>query len=53
VQQPESAILGIYVCMAILPLAFQLISILAVSRYDLTAEKLAELRVKAAAANPA
>lgn len=49
VQQPESAILGIYICMAILPLAFQLVSIFAVSRYDLTAEKLAELRVKAAA----
>jgi glycoside/pentoside/hexuronide:cation symporter, GPH family len=49
IEQPPSAILGIYFCMAILPLVFQVIAIFAISRYDLTAEKLAELRVRAAA----
>jgi GPH family glycoside/pentoside/hexuronide:cation symporter len=51
VEQPQSAIQGIYFCMAILPLAFQAIAILAISRYDLTAEKLAGMRAQAAAAN--
>lgn len=50
VAQPQSAILGIYLCMSILPLVFQVIAILAISRYDLTAEKLLEMRAKAAAA---
>ncbi len=49
VQQPQSAILGIYVCMAILPALFQLVSILAISRYDLSAEKLAGMRAQFAA----
>ncbi len=49
VAQPPSAILGIYICMAILPLVFQLVAIFAISRYDLTAEKLAALRAQAAA----
>ena len=49
VQQPESAILALYVCMAVLPLLFQLVAIAAISRYDLTATKLAELREQAAA----
>ena len=40
----ESAILGIYICMAVLPLLFQLVAIFAILRYDLTPEKLAELR---------
>ncbi len=48
VAQPESAILGIYLCMAILPLVCQLLAILAISRSDLTAAKLLELRAKAA-----
>lgn len=47
VPQPASAIQGIYICMALLPLLFQAVSILAVSRYDLTAEKLAALRLQA------
>lgn len=51
VQQPESAILGIYICMAVLPLLFQLVAIFAISRYDLTPEKLAELRERAASAS--
>jgi len=50
VAQPESAIRGIYFCMAILPLVFQAIAILAISRYDLTAEKLAGMRARTAAA---
>jgi GPH family glycoside/pentoside/hexuronide:cation symporter len=50
VEQPPDAILGIYVCMAILPLVFQAIAILAISRYDLTAGKLLEMRARAAAA---
>jgi GPH family glycoside/pentoside/hexuronide:cation symporter len=50
VAQPESAIQGIYFCMAILPLVFQAIAILAISRYDLTAEKLAGMRARTAAA---
>jgi hypothetical protein len=37
--------------MAILPLVFQVIAIFAISRYDLTAEKLAGMRLRAAAAN--
>ena len=49
VAQPESAILGIYICMAVLPLIFQVIAIFAISRYDLTAERLLAMRVKAAA----
>ena len=48
VAQPQSAILGIYVCMAILPFALQVVAILAISRYDLTAEKLSALRAAAA-----
>jgi GPH family glycoside/pentoside/hexuronide:cation symporter len=51
VPQPDSAILGIYICMAILPLVFQAIAILAISRYDLTAEKLAGMRALRAAAS--
>jgi GPH family glycoside/pentoside/hexuronide:cation symporter len=51
VAQPQSAIQGIYSCMAILPLVFQVIAIFAISRYDLTAEKLAEMRLRTAAAN--
>jgi glycoside/pentoside/hexuronide:cation symporter, GPH family len=51
VTQPQSAIQGIYFCMAILPLAFQAIAILAISRYDLTAEKLAGMRARPAAAH--
>lgn len=49
VAQPESAILGIYLCMSILPLVFQVFAILAISRYDLTAAKLLEMRARAAA----
>jgi GPH family glycoside/pentoside/hexuronide:cation symporter len=49
VAQPDSAILGIYICMSILPLLFQLLAILAISRYDLTAEKLVEMRAGSAA----
>jgi GPH family glycoside/pentoside/hexuronide:cation symporter len=48
VQQPQSAIQGIYICMSILPLLFQAIAILAISRYDLTAEKLVEMRARSA-----
>ena len=44
VAQPQSAILAIYICMALLPLLFQLIAILAITRYDLTPGKLAALR---------
>lgn len=51
VAQPQSAIQGIYFCMAILPLLFQVIAILAISRYDLTAEKLAEMRLRTATAS--
>jgi Na+/melibiose symporter-like transporter len=47
VAQPQSAILGIYVCMAILPFTLQAVAIFAISRYDLTAEKLAALRAAA------
>ncbi len=50
VQQPDSAIRGIYLCMSILPLVFQVIAILAISRYDLTAGKLLEMRARAGAA---
>ena len=50
VAQPQSAIQGIYFCMAILPLVFQVIAIFAISRYDLTAEKLAEMRARPAVA---
>ena len=44
VTQPASAITGIYLCMSVLPFAFQVFALLAISRYDLTAERLATLR---------
>ena len=46
VAQPQRAILGIYICMAILPPALQAVAIFAISRYDLTAAKLASLRAE-------
>lgn len=44
VAQPQSAILGIYLCMSLLPALLQAVALLAISRYDLTATKLSALR---------
>lgn len=42
--QPASALLGIQLCTSIIPAALMLVSLLAISRYDLTAARLAQLR---------
>lgn len=42
--QPESAVFGIYLCVAVLPATLQLLAIATIWPYDLTAERLRELR---------
>lgn len=44
VEQPDSALLGLYICIALLPLVLQAISIAAISRYDLSEQRLQRLR---------
>jgi GPH family glycoside/pentoside/hexuronide:cation symporter len=44
--QPASAVLGIYLCMSVIPFILQLLSLLAMSRYDLTANELERLRAQ-------
>jgi Na+/melibiose symporter-like transporter len=48
IAQPANAVLGIYLCMSVIPFALQLCSLLAMSRYDLTEKSLEQLRVKPA-----
>ncbi len=45
--QPASAVLGIYLCMSIIPFVLQLASLFVLSRYNLTANKLEQLRAQA------
>lgn len=49
VAQPDSAILALYICVALLPAAFCVAAAVVMTRYDLSPEKLAELRLRAAA----
>ena len=44
VAQTESALLGLYLCIAVLPLVLQAISIAAISRYNLSEHELERLR---------
>jgi Na+/melibiose symporter-like transporter len=44
--QPANAVLGIYLCMSVIPFVLQLASLLAMSRYDLTANTLERLRAQ-------
>ncbi len=44
--QPAGAVLGIYLCMSVIPFVVQLSSLLAMSRYSLTADTLERLRVQ-------
>ncbi len=44
VEQAESALLGLYLCIAVLPLLLQAISIAAISRYNLSESELERLR---------
>ncbi len=44
IEQSESALLGLYICIGVLPLALQAISIAAISRYDLGEHQLESLR---------
>ena len=44
VEQTESALLGLYLCIAVLPLALQAISIAAISPYNLSEQELERLR---------
>ena len=44
--QPAGAVLGIYLCVSIIPFVVQLGSLLAMSRYDLTADALQRLRAQ-------
>ena len=44
VEQTESALLGLYLCIAVLPLALQAISIAAIARYNLSEQELERLR---------
>lgn len=46
--QPASAILGIYLCMSVIPFIVQLASLIAMSRYRLTADTLEQLRGRSA-----
>ncbi len=49
VAQPQSALLGIQLCTSVVPALLMVASLWAMSRYDLTAEKLAALRERALA----
>ena len=44
VEQSDGALLGLYLCIAVLPLVLQAISIAAISRYDLSEQELERLR---------
>lgn len=44
VAQPDSALLGIQLCTSVVPAALMVASLLAMSRYDLSADRLATLR---------
>jgi glycoside/pentoside/hexuronide:cation symporter, GPH family len=46
--QPVNAVLGIYLCMSVIPFVLQLASLLVLSRYDLTESSLERLRAKPA-----
>lgn len=46
-EQPESALLGVYLCMSVIPFVLILISLAAMSRYDLTEQSLAAIRERA------
>jgi GPH family glycoside/pentoside/hexuronide:cation symporter len=48
--QPESALLGIYLCMSVIPFVLLLFSLLAISRYNLTEKALVEMRAQVASA---
>jgi GPH family glycoside/pentoside/hexuronide:cation symporter len=50
VEQPDSAILGIYLCVAVVPALAMLASCLALARYDLDEASLADARRRAATA---
>lgn len=46
--QPAGAVLGIYLCVSVIPFAVQLASLLAMSRYNLSADTLEKLRARSA-----
>ncbi len=48
--QPAGAVLGIYLCVSVIPFVVQLASLLAMSRYKLTADTLEQLRARSALA---
>ena len=47
IEQSESALLGLYICIGVLPLVSQAISIAAISRYGLGEHQLESLRAAA------
>ncbi len=46
--QPATAVLGIYLCVSVIPFVVQLASLLAMSRYSLPADTLEQLRARSA-----